>query len=100
MDKLIQAILTSDDKTALQQLIDTLRQFSIGEASPTGKQYFLRNEILQVVTAERTRQQQIGHSFQGSSLSQLLDYTHEIILDGKDIWLLLRPWIGTQQAWR
>jgi sucrose synthase len=92
MDKLIQAILTSDDKTALQQLIDTL--------SRSGKQYFLRNEIFQVVTAERTRQQQIGQSFHGSSLSQLLDYTHEIILDGENTWLLLRPWIGTQQAWR
>jgi sucrose synthase len=116
MDKLIQAILTSDDKTALQQLIDTLRRCSMGEASakaeaspcgeasptptPTGKRYFLRNEILQVVAAQSTRQQQVGHAFHGSSLSQLLDYTHEIILDGESIWLLLRPWIGTQQAWR
>ena len=100
MDKLIQAILSSDDKTALQQLIETLSRFSREEASPRDKRYFLRNEILQVVTAERTRQQKIGHSSHGSSLSQLLDYTHEIILDGEDIWLLLRPWIGTQQAWR
>ncbi|MCY7336095.1 MAG: sucrose synthase [Chamaesiphon sp.] len=92
MEKLIRAILTSDDKTAFQQLIDTL--------SRSGKRYFLRNEILQVVAAERTRQQQVGYSFHGSSLSQLLDYTHEIILDGESTWLLLRPWIGTQQAWR
>lgn len=92
MDKLIQAILTSDDKTALQQLIDIL--------SRSGKRYFLRNEILQVVAAERTRQQQVGNVVRGSSLSQLLGYTHEIILDGESTWLLLRPWIGTQQAWR
>jgi sucrose synthase len=92
MYKLIQAVLTSDEKMALHQLIDTLSQ--------SGKRYFLRNEILQAVADDYHHQQQIGHSYHGSSLSQLIDYTHEIILDGENIWLLLRPWIASQQAWR
>jgi sucrose synthase len=92
MYKLIQAVLNSDEKTSFHQLIDRL--------SRSGKQYFLRNEILQAVAEEDHLQQQIGHPYHVSSFSQLIDYTHEIILDGPDIWLLLRPWIASQQAWR
>ncbi|CAN1210134.1 Sucrose synthase [Tumidithrix helvetica PCC 7403] len=92
MNKLIQAVLSSDEKTALHQLITAL--------SRSGKRYFLRNEILQAFTEHCDRPEQIGHSYHGSSLSQLIHYTHEIILDENYIWLLLRPWIASQQAWR
>lgn len=92
MDKLIQAVLSSDEKSALHQLITIL--------SRSGKRYFLRNEILQAFAEYCQQPQQIGHSYHGSSLSQLIHYTHEIILDENNIWLLLRPWIASQQAWR
>ena len=92
MYKLIQAVLNSDEKTVLRKLIDAL--------SRSGKRYFLRNEILQVFADCHCDQQQVGNSYHGSSLSQLIHYTHEIILDNESIWLLLRPWIAIQQAWK
>ncbi len=92
MYKLIQTVLESDEKTDLHQLINAL--------SRSGKQYFLRNEILQAFADNCRHPQQIGHPYNGSSLSQLIHYTHEIILDQENIWLLLRPWIASQQAWR
>lgn len=92
MHKLIQAVLHSDEKKALHQLIDAL--------SASGKRYFLRNEILQTFADYRSHLLQPGQAYHSSSLSQLIDYTHEIILDQDSIWLLLRPWIASQQVWR
>jgi sucrose synthase len=92
MYKLIQTVLGSDEKTALHELINALTR--------SGKRYFLRNEILQAFADNCHHPQQIGHFYHSSSLSQLIHYTHEIILDEENIWLLLRPWIASQQAWR
>ena len=86
MHKLIQAVLNSDEKTVLRKLIDAL--------SSSGKRYFLRNEILQVFADCHCDQQQVGNSYHGSSLSQLIHYTHEIILDNESIWLLITVAIG------
>jgi sucrose synthase len=91
MYKLIQAVLNSDERMDLDRLINKL--------SHSGKRYFLRNEILQAFADDGGDQQQSGHSYRGSFLSQLIEYTHEIILDEDKIWLLLRPWVASQQAW-
>ncbi|KGF71767.1 sucrose synthase [Neosynechococcus sphagnicola sy1] len=92
MHKLIQAVLNSDEKKALHQLIDTL--------SISGKRYFLRNEIQQTFAECCHHLSQFGYAYHSSSLSQLMHYTHEIILDENSVWLVVRPWIASQQVWR
>ena len=87
MNKLIQAILDSDEKQALRQLVDTLRA--------SKNHYFLRNDILQAFADGSN-----GQAYHSSSLSQLMHYTHEMILAEDSIWLVLRPWIASQQVWR
>jgi sucrose synthase len=92
MQKLIQAIIDSDEKTTLRQLVDTLLT--------TGKRYFLRNEILQAFADASQHLPALGQAYHSSSLSQLLLYTHEMILQEDSIWLVVRPWIGSQQVWQ
>jgi sucrose synthase len=87
MYKLIQAILGSDEKQVLRQLIETLRG--------SNNHYFLRNDILQEFADCSD-----GQAYHSSSLSQLMHYTHEMILAEDSIWLVLRPWIASQQVWR
>ncbi|PZO37206.1 MAG: sucrose synthase [Pseudanabaena frigida] len=100
MHKLIQAILNSDERNTLQQLVTNLRG--------TGKRYFLRNEILQAFTELCEQLPQPIQAYHSSSLRQLINYIHELILDEKfdnnlnekSIWLVLRAWIGSQQVWK
>jgi sucrose synthase len=92
MQKLIHDVLNSDDKIALCQLIETL--------SMSGSHYFLRNEILQAFTEQCHLASQSGQAYHSSSLSRLMHYTHEIILAEDSIWLVIRPWIASQQVWR
>jgi sucrose synthase len=87
MYKLIQAILDSEERDALRQLIDTL--------SASDNRYFLRNDISQAFVNLPD-----GQAYHSSSLSQLIHYTHELILAEDSIWLVLRPWIASQQVWR
>jgi sucrose synthase len=87
MYKLIQAILASDEKQAFSQLVDTLRA--------SDNHYFLRNDILQAFADLPSSQ-----AYHSSALSQLMHYTHEIILAEDSIWLVVRPWIANQQVWR
>jgi sucrose synthase len=104
MHKLIQAILNSDEQNTLQQLVTNLRS--------TGKRYFLRNEIFQAFTELCEQLPQPIQAYHSSSLRQLINYIHELILDEnlddnlngnlkeKSVWLVLRPWIGSQQMWK
>ncbi|HEY9847044.1 MAG TPA: hypothetical protein V6D03_12730, partial [Candidatus Caenarcaniphilales bacterium] len=92
MYNLIQAICTSDAKTALQQLLEALRT--------SDKHYFLRNEILQAFATYCQEFQKPTYFYHSSALGKLIHYTHELILEGESIWLLLRPWVGSQQVWR
>ncbi len=92
MDKIIQAIVTSDEKSLLRQMLDHL--------AATGKRYFLRNEILQTFADCSQSLPALGHAYHSSALSQLVLYTHEVILEEDSVWLVVRPWIGCQQVWR
>lgn len=92
MYELIQTVLSSDEKTILRQLISKL--------SASGKRYFLRNEILHAFADYCHQFQKPAYFFHSSSLGTLIHYTHEIILEGDDIWLLVRPRIGSQEVWR
>ncbi|UBF24821.1 sucrose synthase [Kovacikia minuta CCNUW1] len=93
MNNLIQAVVNnSDEKSALQKLVEGLQA--------TGNRYFLRNEILQAFSEYCQQAQKPAYFYHASSLGQLLHYTHEVILEESYIWLLLRPWVGSQQIWR
>ena len=92
MDKIIQLIITSDEKPLLRQLLDHLLA--------TGKHYFLRNEILQAFVDCSQFLPALGHAYHSSALSQLVLYTHELIVEDNSVWLVVRPWIGNQQVWR
>jgi sucrose synthase len=92
MNNLIQAVLNSDEKNTLQALIAAL--------NASEKQYFLRNEILQTFADCCHQLQKPAYFYRASSLGQLLHYTHELLLEAESIWLLLRPWVGSQEVWR
>lgn len=92
MYEVVQAILNSDEKTALSQLISTLNS--------SGKRYFLRNEILLTFADHCHQSQKPAYFYHASSLGKLIHHTHEIILEDASSWLVVRPWIASQQFWR
>jgi sucrose synthase len=92
MTELIQAVLDSDEKKTLRQLLAQLRAL--------GKQYFLRNEIAQTFEDICRQAQKPAYFYHSSSIGQLIHQTHEILLEGESSWFLLRPKIGSQQVFR
>lgn len=93
MQKLIEAVLHDpEEHIALQQLIGTLRT--------SEKQYFLRNEILHDFADYCESLHKPAYFFHSSSLGKLVHYTHELMLEADQVWLILRPWIASQQFWR
>lgn len=92
MYNLIQEVVNSEAKVALRQLLSALRA--------SDKRYFLRNEILQAFANYCCQFQKPTHFYHSSALGKLIHYTHELILEDESIWLLLRPWVGSQQVWQ
>ncbi|WP_017652534.1 sucrose synthase [Fortiea contorta] len=92
MYELAQAISTSDEKTTLRQLICTLRAAC--------KKCFLRTEIIQVFAEHCQRSQKLQCFLHSSSISKLIQYTHEIILEEESTWFVVRPRIASQEVWR
>ncbi|MBE9005391.1 sucrose synthase [Fortiea sp. LEGE XX443] len=92
MNELLQSVLNSDEKAALQQLISTLMA--------SGKHYFLRNEILQIFADYCHNFQKPAYFYYSSSIGKLIQYTHEIILAEENFWLVVRPKIASQEVWR
>ncbi|MBD2628656.1 sucrose synthase [Trichormus variabilis] len=92
MYELVQTVLNSEEKTALQQFILTL--------GTTDKSYFLRNEILQGFANYCHQSQKPTYFYHSSSIGTLIHYTHEIILDHQSTWFVVRPKIASQEVWR
>jgi sucrose synthase len=92
MHELVQAVLNSDEKTALHQVIDAL--------TTSEKRYFLRTEILQAFADYCHHAQKPAYFFHASSIGELMHHTHEMIFQEGETWFVLRPWIGSQQIWR
>jgi sucrose synthase len=92
MHDLFPSVLNSDEKISLQQLILTLKA--------TDKNYFLRNEILQAFADYCHQSQKPAYFYHSSSIGKLIQYTHEIILEDKNIWFVVRPRIASQEVWR
>lgn len=92
MSDLIQAVLSSDEKTNLRQFASLLRS--------SEKRYFLRNEILQLFQ-EYCHQYEKSVQFSTSSrLGKLIYYIQEIIIDNESLCLIIRPRIAQQEAYR
>ncbi len=92
MHELVQAVLNSDEKTALHRVIDAL--------TTPEKRYFLRTEILQAFADYCHDAQKPAYFFHASSIGELMHHTHEMIFQEGETWFVLRPWIGSQQVWR
>ncbi|MEH1836365.1 MAG: sucrose synthase [Nostoc sp.] len=92
MYELLQAIFNSDEKDALHQLIYAL--------SASGKRYFLRNEILLFFADYCDQSQKPAYFYYSSSVGKLIHYTHEIILEEENTWLVVRPRIANQEVWK
>ncbi len=90
MDKLFQAVLHSDEKTTLRHLINHF--------ATEGKQYALRNEILQAFADQSQRFPELPNH-PGSAVGTLIHYTHEMILEPAGTWFVMRPWIASQEVW-
>jgi sucrose synthase len=92
MYEMVQAIVTSGEKTDLRQLL--------GELRSQEKRYFLRNEILQAFGNYCHQSQKPAYFYHSSSLGRLIHYTHEILLEEESIWFLVRARIASQEVWR
>lgn len=92
MYEMVPAVLNSEQKADLEQLVNAL--------SASGKHYFLRNEILQAFADYCHQSEKPAYFYHSSSLGQVINYTHEIILENDWIWFLVRPRIASQEVWR
>lgn len=92
MHEVFQAVINSEEKAVLRQLIFAL--------NPTGKRYFLRNEILQAFAEYCHQSQQPAYFYHSSAIGKLIHYTHEIILAEESTWFVVRPRIASQEVWR
>ncbi|MER3476942.1 MAG: sucrose synthase [Leptolyngbya sp. ERB_1_2] len=92
MDQLIATVLqNSEEKFVLQQLVDRL--------SRSNQRYFLKNEILQAFAEYCHEANKPPHFLHSSHIANLIQYSHELLIEDDRIWLVLRPWIGNQQIW-
>jgi sucrose synthase len=91
MHDLIQTVLASEEHVDLLQLIGVLRD--------SGKQYFLRNEILQTFSDYCHQTQKPVYFYHTSALGKLIHFVHELILAEKNVWILVRPWVASQEIW-
>jgi len=92
MSQLIQAVLNSDEKA-------DLRQFA-SEVHNQSERYLLRNDILSVFDTFCEKYQKTP-SFQLSSrLQKLIYYTQEILVEDENLYLIIRPKIASEEAYR
>ena len=92
MYELLQAVLNSDEETGLRQLVS--------ELSASGKHYFLRNEILQAFEDYCHTFQKPAYFYHSSPLGELIHYTHEILLEEDNIWIVVRSKVASQEVCR
>ncbi len=91
MHNLIQTVLASEEQADLLQLVNILRD--------SGKQYFLRNEILQAFSDYCYKTQKPNYFYHTSVLGKLIHFVHELVLAEKNVWILVRPWVASQEIW-
>ncbi|MCS6813569.1 MAG: sucrose synthase [Cyanobacteria bacterium] len=92
MSDLIQAVLQSDERTNLRQFASLLRT--------SEKRYLLRNEILTLFAEYCHTYEKSDRFYTSSHLSKLIYYVQEIIIDSESLYLIIRPRIASQEAYR
>ena len=92
MYQLVQTVIQTDEVVDLRQVIGQLRDYE--------KKMFLRTEILQIFGDYCHHVQKPTYFYRSSSLGELLHYTHEILLEENNVWLLLRPKMASQVVYR
>ncbi|MDH6055698.1 sucrose synthase [Umezakia ovalisporum] len=92
MYELFQTALGRDEKNCLSEFIL--------ELSAAGKDYLLRNEILHTFNEYCQKSQKPPYFYHSSSIGRLIHNTHEIILEQKGTWFVVRPKIASQEIWR
>ncbi|HBB34452.1 MAG TPA: sucrose synthase [Cyanobacteria bacterium UBA8803] len=92
MLNLIQDVLDSEEKSDLRQFASQLRT--------SGPRYLLRNDIVTAFGEYCTSNQKPGYFAQSSHLGRLIYYTQEIILEDECLYLIVRPKIASQEAFR
>jgi sucrose synthase len=91
MHDLIETVLAQEEQGDLLQLIAALKR--------SGKQYFLRNEILQAFSDYCHQNQKPNYFYHTSALGKLVHLTHELIFVEDRIWAVVRPWVASQEVW-
>lgn len=92
MAESIYAVIESDERVELQQLVRKLRQ--------QNQQYLLRNDILIGFANYCATLQKSDTYCHQSRLGKLIDHTQEIILEENSVCWIIRPQIARQQAFR
>ncbi|MBW4443594.1 MAG: sucrose synthase [Plectolyngbya sp. WJT66-NPBG17] len=92
MNQLIETVLQNpEEKLVLQQILSRL--------SRSQQRYFLKNEIFHAFVEYCDEARKPAHFLHSSHIANLIEYSHELLLEENCIWLVLRPWIGDQQIW-
>ncbi|BAU14552.1 sucrose synthase [Leptolyngbya sp. NIES-3755] len=92
MNQLISTVLqNSEEKSVLQHIIDRFRR--------SNQRYILKNDILQAFAEYCHEARKPAHFLHASHLAHLIQYSHELLIEDDRIWLILRPWIGSQEIW-
>lgn len=92
MNQLIATVLQyPEEKFVLQQMIDRFRR--------SNQRYVLKNEIFQAFAEYCEETHKPAHFLHSSHIAHLIQYSHELLLEDDRIWLVLRPWIGSQETW-
>jgi sucrose synthase len=92
MSELLQTVIGSEEKSELRQFIKDLRQ--------QDSRYLLRNEILISYAMYCATHEKSDEFQQSSKLSNLIEYTQEIILESDTACFIVRPEIATQEIYR
>lgn len=92
MLNLIQNVLDCEERNDLRQFASQLKQ--------SGPRYLLRNDILSDFSQYCADKQKPDYFYHSSNLGRLIDYTQEIILDEESLYLIIRPKIAEQEAFR
>lgn len=92
MFNLIQNVLDSHEKNNLREFAKLLRQ--------SEKRYLLRNDVLIAFYKYCDINEDNKDLYRSSELGKLIYSTQEIILDKESLYLVIRPKIATQEAYR
>lgn len=92
MSNLIHKVLNSDEKNKLREFTSLLRK--------SQERHLLSNDIF-IAFYKYCKSKDLNLDLhQNSNLGQLIYFTQEIILDKESLYLVIRPQMGTQEAYR